>query len=37
MVMVMVVLLCGRDSIAGAGPLGQSRQARLIRADKVIE
>jgi hypothetical protein len=26
--MVMVVLLRGRNSIAGAGPLGQSRQAR---------
>jgi hypothetical protein len=28
MVMVMVVLLRDRNSIAGAGPLGQSRQAR---------
>ena len=31
MVMAMVVLLRGRDSIAGAGPLGQSRQARYAR------
>src|SRR5262244_462332 len=31
MVMVMVVLLRGRDSNAGAGPLGQSRRARYAR------